>query len=99
MMTARDDKTAMSRTWASKPPLAMLAELTHRCPLQCPYCSNPLDLARRSDELSAETWCDVFRQAVDIGVLQVHLSGGGRRRAVTCDASSPARGGRVSIPT
>jgi pyrroloquinoline quinone biosynthesis protein E len=75
-MTARDDKTAMSQTWAPKPPLAMLAELTHRCPLQCPYCSNPLDLARRSDELSAETWCDVFRQAVDIGVLQVHLSGG-----------------------
>ena len=23
-------------------PLAVLAELTHRCPLQCPYCSNPL---------------------------------------------------------
>jgi pyrroloquinoline quinone biosynthesis protein E len=61
---------------AVKPPLAMLAELTHRCPLQCPYCSNPLELTRRSDELSTEEWNDVFRQAAGLGVLQVHLSGG-----------------------
>jgi len=61
---------------ALKPPLAMLAELTHRCPLQCPYCSNPLELARRSDELTAQEWGDIFRQAADLGVLQVHLSGG-----------------------
>jgi pyrroloquinoline quinone biosynthesis protein E len=61
---------------AVKPPLAMLAELTHRCPLQCPYCSNPLELTRRSDELSTEEWGDVFRQAAGLGVLQVHLSGG-----------------------
>ncbi len=27
-------------------PLAVLAELTHRCPLQCPYCSNPIELER-----------------------------------------------------
>jgi PqqA peptide cyclase len=59
-----------------KPPLAMLAELTHRCPLQCPYCSNPLALTRRSDELSTEEWSHVFRQAAKMGVLQVHLSGG-----------------------
>lgn len=59
-----------------KPPLAMLAELTHRCPLQCPYCSNPLELTRRSDELGTEEWSDVFRQAAELGVLQVHLSGG-----------------------
>jgi PqqA peptide cyclase len=59
-----------------KPPLAMLAELTHRCPLQCPYCSNPLELTRRSDELDTEEWSDVFRQAAALGVLQVHLSGG-----------------------
>ena len=54
----------------------MLAELTHRCPLQCPYCSNPLELTRRSDELDTEEWRDVFRQAAQLGVLQVHLSGG-----------------------
>ena len=59
-----------------KPPLAMLAELTHRCPLQCPYCSNPLELVRRSGELSTEEWADVFRQAAGLGALQVHLSGG-----------------------
>ncbi len=76
VMTARSEKAARTEASAPKPPLAMLAELTHRCPLQCPYCSNPLDLARRSDELSADTWCDVFRQAADLGVLQVHLSGG-----------------------
>lgn len=61
---------------SAKPPLAMLAELTHRCPLQCPYCSNPLELTRRSDELDTEEWSDVFRQAAALGVLQVHLSGG-----------------------
>ena len=59
-----------------RPPLAMLAELTHRCPLQCPYCSNPLALSPRSDELTTEEWIDVFRQAAKLGVLQVHLSGG-----------------------
>ena len=54
----------------------MLAELTHRCPLQCPYCSNPIELARRDGELSTEEWSDVFQQASMMGVLQVHLSGG-----------------------
>ncbi|MEI6161127.1 MAG: pyrroloquinoline quinone biosynthesis protein PqqE, partial [Roseococcus sp.] len=33
-------------------PLALLAELTHRCPLRCPYCSNPAELTRASAELS-----------------------------------------------
>lgn len=58
------------------PPLAMLAELTHRCPLSCPYCSNPLELTRREGELTTVQWADVFRQAADLGVLQLHLSGG-----------------------
>ena len=61
---------------ALRPPIAMLAELTHRCPLQCPYCSNPLDLQRRSEELSTEEWCNVIRQAAALGVMQIHLSGG-----------------------
>ena len=61
---------------ALRPPIAMLAELTHRCPLQCPYCSNPLDLQRRSEELTTEEWCDVIRQAAALGVMQIHLSGG-----------------------
>jgi len=58
------------------PPIAMLAELTHRCPLSCPYCSNPLELTRQESELDTATWVDVFRQAADLGVLQLHLSGG-----------------------
>jgi pyrroloquinoline quinone biosynthesis protein E len=59
-----------------EPPLAMLLELTHRCPLRCPYCSNPLDLARARDELDAATWRRVLEEAAALGVLQVHLSGG-----------------------
>ncbi|MER9595664.1 pyrroloquinoline quinone biosynthesis protein PqqE [Mesorhizobium sp. M0244] len=58
------------------PPIAMLAELTHRCPLQCPYCSNPTELLKANRELDMQTWLDLFRQAADLGVLQVHLSGG-----------------------
>ncbi|HRO13743.1 MAG TPA: pyrroloquinoline quinone biosynthesis protein PqqE [Paracoccus sp. (in: a-proteobacteria)] len=58
------------------PPLAMLAELTHRCPLSCPYCSNPLELTARGRELTTDQWAGVFRQAADLGVLQLHISGG-----------------------
>ncbi|MEI9406631.1 pyrroloquinoline quinone biosynthesis protein PqqE [Mesorhizobium argentiipisi] len=58
------------------PPIGMLAELTHRCPLQCPYCSNPLELLKANRELDTQTWLDLFSQAADLGVLQVHLSGG-----------------------
>jgi PqqA peptide cyclase len=58
------------------PPIGLLAELTHRCPLQCLYCSNPLELERASAELPTSVWIDVFQQASDLGILQVHLSGG-----------------------
>lgn len=59
------------------PPLqGLLAELTHRCPLQCPYCSNPLELAAKEKELATEVWADVFEQAAAMGALHVHLSGG-----------------------
>ena len=57
-------------------PLAILAELTHRCPLRCPYCSNPLELTRASGELTTTEWADVFAQAAELGCLQAHLSGG-----------------------
>jgi pyrroloquinoline quinone biosynthesis protein E len=57
-------------------PLGLLAELTHRCPLGCPYCSNPLALDPRADELDTATWARVFKEAAALGVLQVHLSGG-----------------------
>jgi pyrroloquinoline quinone biosynthesis protein E len=57
-------------------PLGLLAELTHRCPLGCPYCSNPLSLDAPKDELDAASWGRVFREAAALGILQVHLSGG-----------------------
>ena len=57
-------------------PLGLLAELTHRCPLGCPYCSNPLALEAPKNELDAAIWARVFREAAALGVLQVHLSGG-----------------------
>ena len=66
----------MSAPQELPPPLGLLAELTHRCPLACPYCSNPLTLEQRPDELDAATWARVFREATAMGVLQVHLSGG-----------------------
>ncbi|MDQ8727171.1 pyrroloquinoline quinone biosynthesis protein PqqE [Bradyrhizobium sp. LHD-71] len=59
-----------------EPPLAFLAELTHRCPLQCPYCSNPLELVGGRAELSTAEWITVFEDAARLGVMQVHLSGG-----------------------
>jgi pyrroloquinoline quinone biosynthesis protein E len=58
------------------PPLALLAELTHRCPLACPYCSNPVNLERAAGELSEQDWRRVLAEAAALGVLQVHFSGG-----------------------
>ena len=57
-------------------PLAVLAELTHRCPLQCPYCSNPLEMEVASHELTTAEWCSVMDELAEIGVLQIHFSGG-----------------------
>jgi PqqA peptide cyclase len=74
-------------------PLGLLAELTHRCPLRCPYCSNPLALDPRDDELDTKTWARVFKEAAGLGVLQVHLSGGepGARRDLV-DITGAAHG-------
>jgi PqqA peptide cyclase len=58
------------------PPMGLLAELTHRCPLQCPYCSNPLELERAGSELDTATWLRVLDEAAALGVLQIHFSGG-----------------------
>jgi pyrroloquinoline quinone biosynthesis protein E len=57
-------------------PLALIAELTHRCPLHCVYCSNPQELQSRNTELPAEIWSRVFREAAELGVLQADLTGG-----------------------
>jgi pyrroloquinoline quinone biosynthesis protein E len=76
-------------------PLGLLAELTHRCPLGCPYCSNPLALDARDNELDASTWARVFGEAAALGILQVHLSGGepgARRDLVEIMAAAHAAG-------
>src|SRR5689334_23987247 len=57
-------------------PLAVLLEITHRCPLQCPYCSNPVELERSSNELTTDEWKKVLSELAEIGVLQIHFSGG-----------------------
>ena len=57
-------------------PTTLLAELTHRCPLHCPYCSNPLELIRANAELATDDWKRVFSEARALGVLQLGLSGG-----------------------
>ena len=73
------------------PPLALLAELTHRCPLACPYCANPLDLERASAELDTAGWLRVLDEAAALGVLAGAFL---RRRAVfaarLCSTSSTA---------
>ena len=76
-------------------PLGLLAELTHRCPLGCPYCSNPLALDPRAVELDTQTWARVFKEAAGLGVLQVHLSGGepgARRDLIDITAAAHASG-------
>ncbi|MGA6987107.1 MAG: pyrroloquinoline quinone biosynthesis protein PqqE [Terriglobales bacterium] len=57
-------------------PLALIAEITHRCPLHCVYCSNPLELTSRQEELATADWLRVFREAAALGVLHLHLTGG-----------------------
>lgn len=59
-----------------EPPMALLAELTHRCPLQCPYCSNPVNLDRANREMTTSEWLRAIQEAAELGCMQVHFSGG-----------------------
>jgi len=61
---------------AEERPYALVAELTYRCPLRCPYCSNPTDFVEHPDRLSAADWVRVLGEAEELGVMQVNLSGG-----------------------
>jgi len=85
----------MSAAAKIRPPMAMLAELTHRCPLACPYCSNPLELKAAENELSTEEWLWVFVEAAELGVLHLHLSGGepASRRDLTELTAGASRAG------
>jgi pyrroloquinoline quinone biosynthesis protein E len=78
-------------------PLLLIAELTYRCPLHCPYCSNPTEIgaSKYQDELPGEDWQRVFREAAELGVLQLALTGGepmARKDIVDLAASSRENG-------
>jgi len=57
-------------------PLALIAEVTHRCPLHCVYCSNPLQMTAAGQELSTQDWVRVFHEAAEMKLLHLHLTGG-----------------------
>lgn len=92
---SRRDPSRSDRAAAIERPVGLLAELTHRCPLQCLYCSNPLELDRASAELPTELWLDILDQAAELGILQLHLSGGEptARRDLVQIVSRAARAG------
>jgi pyrroloquinoline quinone biosynthesis protein E len=75
-----EDRPAPEETPASSPdefsPYTLVAEVTHRCALACPYCSNPTDLVRGPDELGTDEWRRVLDEAALLGVMQMHLTGG-----------------------
>jgi PqqA peptide cyclase len=75
-------------------PRAIIAELTHRCPLHCVYCSNPIEMQRRSEELSTTDWISIFQQAGEMGVLQLHLTGG--EPLARTDLTELVRAGRAA---
>jgi pyrroloquinoline quinone biosynthesis protein E len=83
-------------------PLAVIAELTHRCPLHCVYCSNPQELTARANELPTEIWTRVFEQAAALGVMQLDLTGGeplARPDLTALIRSARARGLYVNLIT
>jgi PqqA peptide cyclase len=63
-------------TERSPVPYTLVAELTYRCPLRCAYCSNPVPLSTDHPQLSTAEWARVLQEAEELGVLQVHFSGG-----------------------
>lgn len=75
-MTSLTSSSTGQKSASIGPPLWLLAELTYRCPLQCPYCSNPLDFAQTESELSTEEWVRVLRQGREMGAAQLGFSGG-----------------------
>ena len=68
--------SSMKPTQTIDAPYCLIAELTYRCPLRCPYCSNPLDLHALKTELSTEVWQQLLEEASRIGIVQVHFTGG-----------------------
>src|SRR3954469_19767356 len=82
-------------------PYALLAELTYRCPLHCPYCSNPTSYPA-GEELTTDEWRRVLTQAAALGVLQAGFSGGeplGRRDLEKIIAAARAAGMYTNLIT
>lgn len=85
-------------------PYSLVAELTYRCPLRCPYCSNPVDCGTDAykAELTTEEWSRVFAEASALGVLQLGLTGGeplARRDLPELIASAAANGLYTTLVT
>ncbi|MFO0691403.1 MAG: pyrroloquinoline quinone biosynthesis protein PqqE [Myxococcota bacterium] len=74
--SGRAASASAARASAAPTPLNLIAELTYRCPLQCPYCSNPIDFRSRREALDAADWGRVFEQAAELGVVHLGLTGG-----------------------
>lgn len=84
------------------PPLALMAEITHRCPLQCPYCSNPLEMLKAGQERDTAFWLNLIDEAAALGILQIHFSGGEptlRADLATMIAHATARGMYANLIT
>ena len=79
-------------------PLSLIAEVTHRCPLHCLYCSNPLELKRTEEELSTEDWKRIFQQAAELGILHAHLTGGEPLAPGRLDLHNYRRGPELQQP-
>jgi pyrroloquinoline quinone biosynthesis protein E len=71
-----DTRAAQLAPTETPRPYTLICELTYRCPLKCPYCSNPIELAAYRHELDTQTWSRVFEEAEALGVVQLHLTGG-----------------------
>ena len=71
-----DSRARVAPMTVAPRPYTLVAELTYRCPLRCVYCSNPVDFHRSRTELSTDEWRRVFSEAAQLGVMQLHLSGG-----------------------
>jgi pyrroloquinoline quinone biosynthesis protein E len=72
----RSDTPAPTRVDGLGLPLWLVLELTYKCPLQCPWCNNPVDFARYRDELTTEEWFGVLRQGRAMGAVQLGFTGG-----------------------
>jgi PqqA peptide cyclase len=74
-MSSAGSSEAVARP-APGAPMWLLAELSYRCPLHCVFCSNPTDYAAHMEEIGTEDWKRVFREARQMGAVQLGFSGG-----------------------